>query len=405
MRTLLGKVAATVAVVLLWGGLAATTALAGPETAGASTSKAPITIGIICACSGYLGSDSPDIPPTAKAWVDSVNAAGGINGHKVVVLVKDDAGNPATSTAIAQTFIKTDHVVAIIDATALDQAWASYVQSQGVPVIGAVTSSEPFYLNSDFYPESQTEDALFDGITAAVHQAGGTKFALFYCAEAVQCQEGIAPLEAGAKSVGEDVVAALEVAATAPNYTAQCIAAKNAGATVIFLASSQQVDTKVIQDCYAQGYKPKVVIDGEILLPSMTSTADLNQATYFTVPNVPYFSSSVSAVKAMDTAIKKYAPGTLNNATWGEYPMFIWISGELFQAAAVADHAGENGAVTSAEIVKGLDSLHGATLDGLAPPLTYKAGQPNPVHCWYYAELKDGKFTTPYGLKYFCAKK
>ena len=175
-------------------------------------------------------------------------------------------------------------MVAIIDATAVDQAWASYVQSQGVPVIGAITSSEPFYLNSDSSGEPD-QDALFDGITSAVHQAGGKDFALFYCAEAVQCQEGIAPLEAGAKSVGEDVVAALEVSATAPNYTAQCLAAKNAGATVIFLASSQQVDTKVIQNCYTQGYKPKVVIDGEVLLPSMTTTSDLNQATYFTVPN------------------------------------------------------------------------------------------------------------------------
>ena len=41
-----------------------------------------------------------------------MNASGGINGHKVEVLVKDDAGNPATSTAIAHTFISTDHVVA-----------------------------------------------------------------------------------------------------------------------------------------------------------------------------------------------------------------------------------------------------------------------------------------------------
>ena len=61
------------------------------------------------------------------------------------------------------------------------------------------TSTEPMYMNPDFYPEGQTEDSLFFGITAAVHQAGGKDFALFYCAEAVQCQEGIAPLEAQAQ--------------------------------------------------------------------------------------------------------------------------------------------------------------------------------------------------------------
>ncbi len=403
MGRCLRKVVAGMAVVLLLGGLAVIGTVAVPQVAAASGSTAPMKIGLICACSGFLGSDSPDIPPIAAAWADSVNASGGINGHKVEVLVKDDTGNPATSTAIAHTFISTDHVVAIIDATAVDFAWASYAQQQGVPVIGALTSSEPFYSNSDFYPEGQTEDSLFDGITAAVKQAGGTDFALFYCAESVVCQEGVAPLEAGAKAAGEDVVNALEVSATAPNYTAQCLAAKQAGATVIFTADAQQVDEKIIQDCYAQDFKPRVVIDGEILLPSMTTTAALNQATYFTVPNLPFFAKA-PAIEAMDAAIKKYAKGVLNNATYGEYPMEVWISGKLFQAAAQAGHVGAGGAATAAEVVKGLDALHDNTLDGLAPPLSYKAGDPHPVDCWYYALLKNGKFSTPYGLKYFCAK-
>ena len=140
------------------------------------------------------------------------------------------------------------------------------------------------------------------------------------------------------------------------------------------------MDTKVVQDCYAQGYKPKVVIDGEVLLPSMTTTSDLNQATYFTVPNIPYFADT-SAIKTMDAAIKKYSPGTLNNATWGEYPMFIWVSGELFQAAAAASHLGASGTATAAEVVKGLDDLHGvnAQRPGSAAQLQGRPAQPGPL--------------------------
>ena len=44
--------------------------------------------------------------------------------------------------------------------------WATYVQQAGVPVVGLNSSSEPFYTNSDFYPEGQTEDSLFLAITA-----------------------------------------------------------------------------------------------------------------------------------------------------------------------------------------------------------------------------------------------
>ena len=402
MRSLLRSVAALTATLLLAGGLAATTALTTPQAAGASGAKAPIKIGLVCGCTGPLAAAVVDVPAIYKAWVDSVNATGGINGHKIDLIYQNDDSNPTTSTTIVHTFVETDHVVAIVDASNNDAVWATYVQQAGVPVVGMDTSAEPYFLNSDFYPEGQTEDSLFAGIIDAVKQAGATKFALIYCAEAVQCQEGIAPLQAAAKGAGLSVVATEEVSASAPNYTAQCLAAQQAGATVLFTADAQTVDEKVIQDCYTQGYKPKVVIDGEILLPSLTTTPAINQATYFTVPNLPYFAKN-AAITAMNTALKKYAPGVLKDVNYGELPMETWVAGKMFQAAATAGHLGASGAPTSAQLIKGLDSLHGATLGGLAPPLTFKAGKPHPVDCWYYALLKNGKYSTPFGLKPVCS--
>ncbi len=404
MKRVLRSWAAAMAMLLMVGGLAATTALVAPGTAGASTSKAPIKIGLVCGCTGPLAAAVVDVPPIYKAWADSVNATGGINGHKVDVIYENDDSNPTTSTTIVHNFVESDHVTAIVDASNNDAVWATYVQQAGVPVVGMDTSAEPYFLNSDFYPEGQTEDSLFAGIIDAVKQAGSTKFALIYCAEAVQCQEGIAPLQAAAKAANLSVVATEEVSASAPNYTAQCLAAKQAGATVLFEADAQTVDEKVIQDCYAQGYKPKVVIDGEILLPSLTTTPAINQATYFTVPNLPYFATSNPQIVAMNKAINKYAPGTLKDVNYGELPMETWVAGKMFQAAAVAGKLGVNGNPTSAELVKGLDSLNGNTLGGLAPALTFTAGKPHPVDCWYYALLKDGKYSTPYGLKPVCEK-
>ncbi len=404
MKRVLRSWAAAMAMLLMVGGLAATTALVAPQAAGASTSKAPINIGLVCGCTGPLAAAVVDVPPIYKAWADSVNASGGINGHKINIIYKNDDSNPTTSTTIVHTFVQSDHVVAILDASNNDAVWATYVQQAGVPVVGMDTSAEPYFLNSDFYPEGQTEDSLFAGIIDAVKQAGSTKFALIYCAEAVQCQEGIAPLQAAAKAANLSVVATEEVSASAPNYTAQCLAAKQAGATVLFEADAQTVDEKVIQDCYAQGYKPKVVIDGEILLPSLTTTPAINQATYFTVPNLPYFATSNPQIVAMNKAINKYSPGTLKDVNYGELPMETWVAGKMFQAAAAAGKLGVSGNPTSAELVKGLDSLSGNTLGGLAPPLTFTAGKPHPVDCWYYALLKDGKYSTPFGLKPVCEK-
>jgi branched-chain amino acid transport system substrate-binding protein len=389
-------------VLALSGGILTAVSLSGSPTAAASSS--PIKIGLVCGCTGPLAPAVVDVPPIYEAWADSVNAAGGINGHKIDIIYKDDESNPTTSTTIVHTFIESDHVVAIVDASNNDAVWATYVQQQKVPVVGMDTSAEPYYTNPDFYPEGQTEDSLFSGIIQAVKQAGATKFALFYCAEAVQCQEGIAPLQSAAKGAGLSVVSTEEVSASAPNYTAQCLAAQQAGATAIFTADAQTVDEKIVQDCYAQGYKPKVVIDGEILLPSLTTTPAINQDTYFTVPNFPYFVNT-PAIEAMNKALDKYAPGVRKNVNYGELPMETWVAGKMFQAAAAAGKLGADGkAPTSAELVKGLDSLKGTTLGGLAPALTFTAGKPHPVDCWYYALLKKGKYTTPLGLKPTCAQ-
>jgi branched-chain amino acid transport system substrate-binding protein len=391
---------AVATVLLLVAGLTVTSSLTSRQSA--SGAQVPIKIGLVCGCTGPLAAAVVDVPAIYKAWVSSVNAAGGINGHKIVLISKNDDSNPTTSTTIVHEFVQTDHVIAIVDASNNDAVWATYVQQQGVPVVGMDTSAEPYFDNPDFYPEGQTEDSLFSGIIKAVKQASATKFALFYCAEAVQCQEGIAPLQAAAKGAGLSVVTTQQVSASAPNYTAQCLAAQQAGATVIFTADAQTVDEKIIQDCYTQGYKPKVVIDGEILLPSLATTPAINQATYFTVPNLPYFANT-PAIKAMNTALKKYAPTVLKDVNYGELPMETWVAGKMFQAAAVAGNLGAHGAPTSAQLTKGLNSLHGATLGGLAPPLNFTAGQPHPVDCWYYALLKDGKYSTPFGLKPVCS--
>lgn len=177
MRTTLRKFVATMGVMALSCGILTGVSLVGSGAAGAAGSggaSAPIKIGLVCSCTGPLGGAAIDIPTVYKAWADSVNASGGINGHKIDVIYKDDTSNPATSTTIVHNFVETDHVIAVLDATNNDAAWDTYLQQQKIPAVGMDTSTEPFYLNSDFYAEGQTEDSLFSGIIQAVKQAAGS---------------------------------------------------------------------------------------------------------------------------------------------------------------------------------------------------------------------------------------
>ncbi len=75
-----------------------------------------IPVGFMCTCSAAGGYGAEIVPgeDVFKAWVSTVNAAGGVDGHPLHVTYEDDAGNPGTSVSDVHTLIS-DHVVAIVD--------------------------------------------------------------------------------------------------------------------------------------------------------------------------------------------------------------------------------------------------------------------------------------------------
>jgi branched-chain amino acid transport system substrate-binding protein len=381
----------------------ATTGSAGSAATGSTGSAAtgsPIVIGGVCSCTGPLG-NFPNEMDAYKAWVDTVNASGGINGHQVKFISIDDQGNPGNSEAAVKTLVQSDHAIALVDLTNLDEGWASYVQSANVPVIGAGNSTTPFFMNPDFYPEGQTEDALFASIIEAAKAAGASNLELIYCAEAVQCQEGIAPLKQTGTALGLPVTIASEVSASAPNYTAQCVTAQQAHVTAVFVADIFTVVNKVAANCAQQGYHPKYIVDGLDLAPNFTS---VNGDLYAPVSNLPYFAST-SATQTMNAAFDQYFPGLRKSSDFNEQFLGLWASGLLLQDAAKAGGLGANGSTpTSAQLIQGLQSLKGDTLDGLAPPLTFAAGQPHPVHCWFESAMHNGAFTLTQGTTTSCEK-
>src|SRR5260370_30635387 len=82
-----------------------------------------------------------------------------------------------------------------------------------------------------------------------------------YCAESPACAAQTAVFKsrpaADASTLGEvQVVSAAAVSGSAPSYTAQCLAAKQAGANAMFVSDSAAIADRVFKDCASQGYTP-----------------------------------------------------------------------------------------------------------------------------------------------------
>jgi branched-chain amino acid transport system substrate-binding protein len=387
--------------------LSTVVAVGGPADASAhraaTPSGEPIKVGVICSCSGPFGTYIGAAGKVADAWAKSVNASGGINGHPVDMTILDDASTPGTSVARAQSLIS-DNVDVIVDLTNLDATWAAAVTQAKIPVVGGSINNSLFFQNPNFYPSGQTQDGLTNATVITAKKAGAKNFGQLYCAEAPICQESVAPLKAAGQKFGVPAVYNASIAATAPNYTAQCVAAQQAGVKALFIGQSASVIAKVAADCERQGYKPIYITQGSGYSSQLESTPGIKDTLWSPYPILPYYANT-PAVKKMNTVLDKYEPGLRKDqSSWSEFAAQAWTGGLLIQKAVEASGLASGAAPSAATMTKGLDSIKKETLDGWSPPLTFTAGQPHSVDCWYTARVQKGTPKLVNGGKLTCNK-
>jgi branched-chain amino acid transport system substrate-binding protein len=367
---------------------------ASPSSASPSSAPAtgaPIKVGLICSCSGSpFGVFNVPGEDEYKAWVNTVNAAGGINGHQVQLIVKDDANSPGNSVTDIQSLIS-DHVVAIADTSNFDEAWAKTVQAAGIPVVGGYSSGVPFGNNPDFYPVGQTNDSAIFAVLTTAKNAGASNLANVYCAESPICAESVPAFTATGKTLNVPVVYNAEISATAPNYTAQCVAANQKGVKSVFIGDASAIIVRVATDCNRQGYNPIYVQEEGGFGLNEASAPGLKNTLWLESPTLPYFDTSNASVQAANAAMDKYYPGVRENKDLFVHDAFtLWASGRLLADAIKAGGLTAGATPTAAEVVSGLQSLKGDTLGGLTSPLTFAAGKAHTVDCWFTARIQNG---------------
>jgi branched-chain amino acid transport system substrate-binding protein len=315
----------------------------------------------------------------------------------------DDKGDPATALADAQELVQQDKVVAIIGASSgADASWAGYVQQQKVAVITGLPGSADYSTNpSLFLIGTDLQASTWVG----VHEAkalGGTKMDLVVCSEVPECKDVAAVTKPLATQQGVKLTLVQAVSATQPDYTAECLAAKQAGATVIDMVTVQATWARFAESCASQNFHPYWILPGNFD-PSLTKVAALDGAVNIQVAfpgfvNSPAINSNRS-VKRFRSALAKYAPGT-TPAQVGEPGDAAWVSAQLFQKVAASLPANP----TPANFFTSLYSLKNETLGGLAPqPLNFPTGKPGPpINCAYVVKISNGSAKAPNGLKSTC---
>lgn len=375
----------------------APSATSAPPASASGTDTSVINVGYICSCTGPLASSIDVNKQAYQAWVDSVNAAGGINGHKIKLFTEDDAFNPATSVAQIHTLVQQDHVIAIASVSNTPNAWESYVQQQNVPIVGTDGSGVPYFSNPDFYYPGQTDDSLPASVVLGAKKVGGKKLAIIYCSESPACQELVAPEKQASITYGLPLAYSTGVSASAPSYTAQCLAAQQSGADVLFIADAVSVVESVAKACHTQGYNPTVLASDGAVGSAFNGLPGLSSKFLSMQPQIPFFVTNTPGTQAMQAAFKQFQPSLIGNPNFNGEVVEAWTSGLALGKALVDGGLTANNAATSKMVLDGLNSFNGETLGGMSPPLTWKVGTAHLVDCWFWMGTNNGQFTLPYG--------
>jgi branched-chain amino acid transport system substrate-binding protein len=368
------------------------------QSAGAAAKKAPIVIGDVCSCTGPEASSVAQTSPTLQAWAKYVTAHGGIQGHPVQLIVKDDGYNPATSLADVQTLVTADHVAAIFDNSDVDTSWTSYVAAHDVPVAGGA-ESDAGYESPVFFDPGATYNYFTDGLAYAAKKSGAKKYADVYCAEVAVCAQSSTELKSSLPKFGLTLSYTAAISFSAPSYAAYCLAAKQSGATAMTVGDATAIVNKVVADCATQGYNPTQISgDGTVAIswlaiPGMEGNIDIQ-------PNLPFFVHD-AATKPMYEALAKYAPGVTTGPNFGEIVLENWAAGVEVQTAGAAAHFGAH--PTSAELDAGFFAMpKGTTLGGLSAPISFKKGVKHSNSCFFLMGIKNQKFVSLANSKPVC---
>lgn len=390
--------AGVIATAMLSGSLVGLAALTGAAPAGAAT-EAPVVIGDICSCTGPEASTISQTSATMQAWASWVDSHGGLAGHQVQLIIKDDGYNPGNSLADAKTLVESDHAIALFDNSDEDASWASYVEQQKVPVLGG-QETDAGYQNPDFYPPGATFNYT-NPVGAIVAKKQGVKAeAALYCVEVAICAQSVNQGKQDLAKVGIKMAYEAGISFSAPNYTAPCIAAKQSKADAMVVGDASAIVAKVAQDCAAQGYTPvELSSDGTVSLSWLTIPA--MEGNIDTQSDLPWFVHS-NATKTMYEALDKYAPAVSKGPNFGEVVLQSWSDGAELQQAVASGHL--SATPTSAEIVDGLYAMpSGTTLGGLTPPIHFVKGKPANNSCFFLMGIHNKKFVELNDGKLICA--
>jgi branched-chain amino acid transport system substrate-binding protein len=301
----------------------------------------------------------------------------------------DDGADPVRSQALVRRMVEQDKVLAIFGEYSVTlNSVMPYLEQKGVPLIGA-SGSDPSadHYTVAFNPVTSADIAEWQGAVLSITtQSHAKKLSLIYCREVIGCKNGADRIKQSLPYGGLKLVHEAQVSLGQPDFTAEVLAAQQAGADVVVTIVDAASAIRYARSAHRQNYKPILASVHNLNMDTLLAGGADVEGT-LTVSRSPVWQTSPMAKRYRDT-VDRYQPNTPR----GQLGADVFVFGAMLEKIAPALQEPP----TVAQLTEALYALKNETLGGLVPGVTFPRGNDRTKVnvCSVPTRVENGKFVS-----------
>jgi len=302
----------------------------------------------------------PEIEDGARAAAESINAAGGVNGHKIQIDACNDQGDPNVAGTCARTAVQKKYSGVIMTTELYSASILPLLQAAKIPAVGATPLTTPDFTSSVSFPISGGNPLDYGGIGFTAGKTGCKKAGIIQDVAAAT-NESSAAITRGARAAGVTIATTVKAAGTSPDFSSPVSQVVTSGVDCLLVAEQPTAIAKIV-GAVRQSAKPTLpVYTAAVAFPSALVKA-LGVAANGVIVNSSVQQPSATSTPLFWADMTKYRPKAERSVS----SYLAWAGVQI-----VKDVAGPAGATTGPSLLAALGKASNIDVQGLAQPLDY----------------------------------
>jgi branched-chain amino acid transport system substrate-binding protein len=309
------------------------TGLAVIAIAAPASAQDAYVIGLTGALTGPVASTQAPPIEAIRIYMERVNAAGGINGKPVRLVLQDDAAEPSKAAANAKKLITQDNVVLMINSS-LSSTYAPTVaeaRRAGVPLLFAAgvcpkevyPTADPLQFCTTAYASNYDSRAAL----AFIKETSKEPVKIGFAAMAIPLSRGEMDFaESQAPALGMTVVDKEVIPPPTPDYTPFATKLKDAGANWVFSWAPWVTQVRTLEALRRLGWQGSYIAWSH--LEAEAELARLKDPAFYVIGANSLFQEALPIHQEITDAAKK-----ANSSYPGSQMTEGWLAGMVIEAA------------------------------------------------------------------------